>query len=608
MNIRAQWMVASAVGLAVALVASTGCTSASASTDAARHPTRASAGPRPYRLGGDGTTDAIYSYPDAIRHTVWVDIGMDQDGDGVNDRVAADIIRPAEPAAKQLRVPAIIDVSGYYDNQGRGNENQTKKVDAEGKPTLFPLFLDNYFVPRGYAVVLVDLAGTGRSTGCTDFMGPAERASSTRVIDWLNGRAPGYTSPTGGTAELATWSDGVAGMIGKSWDGTTAYEAAVSGVPGLRAVVAESGVTSAYTALKGDTGSDVQLSTTADYTVANRVQNEAARANPHCAALLRSIRDGEPTDGDYTPAWASRNLVTHAGGVTAAMLMTQGQIDSTVTPRNVGAFWSALPGTTPKKLWLSTAGHVDPFDYRRAAWVDTLHRWFDRYLYDIDNHIADQPAVSVERTPDHWTDQTRFPALPAAPTTLYAASGDRLAPQPGTGHPVHLDTTHPLMFRGGPSPADTHLSGTASATVTVTASTSANATIGVTLVDDGPADVRGLPGSTGIVTSTTERDCFGGHTDVDTGCFYRTTPAVQHVDALPIGSGVRDLSHAGSIEHTEVVQAGHTYTLVVPLWTLDRVVAVGHRLALTITSSQPVDIDLTGTSVTVPTAGDQPSR
>src|SRR5438045_1251146 len=75
MNIRTQWM----VGFAVALVASTGCTSASA--DAAGHPTRASAWPRPYRLGGDGTTDAIYSYPGAIRHTVWVDIGMDQDGD-----------------------------------------------------------------------------------------------------------------------------------------------------------------------------------------------------------------------------------------------------------------------------------------------------------------------------------------------------------------------------------------------------------------------------------------------------------------------------------------------------------------------------------------------
>jgi X-Pro dipeptidyl-peptidase len=28
----------------------------------------------------------------------------------------------------------------------------------------------------------------------------------------------------------------------------------------------------------------------------------------------------------------------------------------------------------PRKLWLTNAGYVDPFDYRRAQWVDTLHR------------------------------------------------------------------------------------------------------------------------------------------------------------------------------------------------------------------------------------------
>jgi X-Pro dipeptidyl-peptidase len=525
---------------------------------------------------------------------------MDQDGDGVDDRVAADIIRPTEPAQKHLRIPAIIDVSGYYYNAGRGNENQTKKLDPNGKPTLFPLFLDNYFVPRGYAVILVDLAGTGRSTGCTDFMGPSERASSTRVIDWLNGRVPGYTSPTGSTRQLAAWSNGIAGMIGKSWDGTTAYEAAVSGVNGLRAAVAESGVTSAYTALKGDTGSDVHLPTTADYTVANRVQNDAARTNPHCKSLLQDIRAGEPANGNYTAAWAARNLVTQAGHVTAAMLITQGQIDSDVTPRNAGAFWSALPASTPKKLWLSMAGHVDPFDYRRTAWVDTLHRWFDRYLYDIDNHIADRPAISVERTPDHWADQTRFPALPATPTTLHAASGDTLVPQAEAGHPVQL-ADQPITFRSGTS-AGTHLSGTASATVTVTARTDADATIKAELIDAGPAVVRGQPGDTGIVTSTTQRDCFGGQTTIDTGCFYRTTPVVQHAEALSLGSGVRKLSHADSIEQTNVVQAGHTYALTIPLWTVDRVVPAGHRFELTIQSSEPVQLDLTGTSVTLPTA------
>jgi X-Pro dipeptidyl-peptidase len=587
---------------ALTLVASTGCVS----TPTSHQASPPSAGPRSYQLDGDGTTGAVYSYPQATRETVWVDIGMDQDGDGVNDRVAADIIRPSEPATRHLRIPAIIDASGYYYNQGRGNEHQTKKLDASGKPTLFPLFLDNYFVPRGYAVILVDLAGTGRSTGCADFMGPSERASSTRVIDWLNGHAPGYTSPKGDTRQLGTWSDGIAGMIGKSWDGTTAYEAAVSGVQGLRAAVAESGVTSAYTALQGDTGTDVQLPTTADYLVANRVQNDAARANPHCQSLLKTIRADEPANGNYTRAWAARNLTTEAGRVTAAMLMIQGQIDSTVTPRNVGAFWSALPASTPKKLWLSMAGHVDPFDFRRIAWVDTVHRWFDRYLYGIDNHIADQPAVSVERTPGHWADQTRFPALPATPATLYAASGYKLSPRANTDHTVHLDAAQEASFRSEQAPAENHLSGTASATVTVTALTGADATISVRLEDDGPAVVRGQPGDDGIVTSTTERDCFGGHTKIDTGCFLQTTPTTQHVEASVLGSGVRDLSHTDSIERTDVVRPGQTYTLTVPLWTVDHIVPAGHRFKLIITSSQPVKLHLTGTSVTLPSVGGHP--
>jgi X-Pro dipeptidyl-peptidase len=78
-----------------------------------------------------------------------MDIGLDQDGDGVNDRVAADIIRPSEPATRHLRIPAIIDASGYYYNQGRGNEHQTKKLDASGKPTLFPLFSTTISYPAG---------------------------------------------------------------------------------------------------------------------------------------------------------------------------------------------------------------------------------------------------------------------------------------------------------------------------------------------------------------------------------------------------------------------------------------------------------------------------
>ena len=56
------------------------------------------------------------------------------------------------------------------------------------------------------------------------------------------------------------------------------------------------------------------------------------------------------------------------------------------------------------KLWLLRAGHTDPFESRRAVWVDTLHRWFDHYLYGVNNGIENEPAVTIEDEKDVWKD------------------------------------------------------------------------------------------------------------------------------------------------------------------------------------------------------------
>ena len=42
----------------------------------------------------DGVTQPVFGYADAIRQRVWVDSTFDTDLDGVNDRIAMDIIRP----------------------------------------------------------------------------------------------------------------------------------------------------------------------------------------------------------------------------------------------------------------------------------------------------------------------------------------------------------------------------------------------------------------------------------------------------------------------------------------------------------------------------------
>lgn len=188
----------------------------------------------------------VYSYENAVRESVWVDTGLDGDSDGTADRVAVDIVRPREPAAQGRKVPVVMDASPYYSCCGRGNESQRKTYDAAGNVAQMPLFYDNYFVPRGYAFVGVDLAGTNRSDGCVDVGGRSDIRSAKAVVDWLNGRARAYTTRTGSTTAKASWTNGRTGMIGKSWDGTIANGVAATGVKGLRTIVPIAAISSWY--------------------------------------------------------------------------------------------------------------------------------------------------------------------------------------------------------------------------------------------------------------------------------------------------------------------------------------------------------------------------
>ena len=150
----------------------------------------------------------VYSYTDAVRETVWVDTGLDADGDGRTDRVAADIVRPREPAAQGRKVPVIMDACPYYSCCGRGNEGELKTYDAAGNVVQMPLFYDNYFVPRGYAFVALDLAGTDRSDGCEDVGGRFE-VQSAKAVDRLAQRPrQRLRTRTGGTPGSASWTNG----------------------------------------------------------------------------------------------------------------------------------------------------------------------------------------------------------------------------------------------------------------------------------------------------------------------------------------------------------------------------------------------------------------
>ncbi|MFF4182607.1 Xaa-Pro dipeptidyl-peptidase [Streptomyces sp. NPDC001691] len=574
----------------------------------------------------------VYSYENAIREAVWVDTGLDGDGDGRGDRVAVDIVRPREPAQQGRKVPVIMDASPYYSCCGRGNESQLKTYDANGNVVQMPLFYDNYFVPRGYAFVGVDLAGTNRSDGCVDVGGRSDVLSAKAVVDWLNGRARAYTTRTGSRLATAGWTNGRTGMIGKSWDGTIANGVAATGVEGLRTIVPISAISSWYDYYfaKGAALYDGGPAELAGY-----VDSPDARAR--CAAVQRKLVDGSPRTGDWTGLWADRDYVGRADNVRASVFVVHGMQDLNVRTKNFGQWWDALAANgVERKIWLSQTGHVDPFDYRRAEWVDTLHHWFDHYLLGYDNGIERQPMADIERHPDQWSTDKVWPPSGTAATVVHPVSG----PAPGVGglsltsaptgttasftdNPAldetswaaQVDTSTPdkAGFVTQPLTRDLRVSGSSRVTVTATPTT-ADAHLSAVLVDLGPDTIRNYAAAGEGILTGTDRTCWGASTAGDSSCFLTTSADRTDVGYTVFSRGWADLGHYASLAKGVPLTPGRPYTITLDLAATDHVVPAGHRLALIVAGTDnglivpPVSrptltVDLARTGARVPFVG-----
>ena len=170
-----------------------------------------------------------------------MEIDADSDGDGKKDRVHVDVSRPRETDTDGLKVPVIYEDSPYY---AGGADVANWAVDHEiGAPPATPhprarlhrrqhepeisTRYEATWVPRGFAVVHSESPGTGNSDGCPNSGAPIETLGATAVIDWLNGRAKGYTTRAGTDEVSAYWTTGNVGMMGTSYNGTIPIAAAI---------------------------------------------------------------------------------------------------------------------------------------------------------------------------------------------------------------------------------------------------------------------------------------------------------------------------------------------------------------------------------------------
>jgi X-Pro dipeptidyl-peptidase len=551
-------------------------------------------------------TEPIYSYTDALRERVWIDSGFDSDKDGFTDRIAVDIMRPQETATAGLKVPVIIDASPYYTTLGRGNESERKQdVDGDGLNDKWPLFYDNYFVPRGYAMALLDMVGTGFSSGCPVTGGREDNLSGKVLIDWLNGRATAYDKD--GNIVTADWDNGKAAMIGKSYDGTLANAVAASGVPGLTTIVPISAISSWY----DYTRSNGVVTRGGNYpsSLSNTVTNADRRA--HCQPIrdMLAATDGDE-DGDYDKFWRDRNYVPAASNVRASVFVVHGLNDNNVKPDHFSKLWYKLAANgVPRKIWLTQTGHVDPFDFRRAQWVTTLHRWFDYWLQGIDNGIMSEPMADVERAADVWETYASWPDPAASDAKLWLRAGDLPGAgvfsltQPQLGQTQfflddsaqqeatmvatpEVPTPSRLVFVSPALRKAVRMSGTA-AVVVKAAANQTDTNLGAILVDYGTATrVNHRATGEGITTLTTE-DCWGESSPTDDPCYRQTQKNVAAADSEVVTKGILDAVNRTSISDATPLIAGQAYTFRFTFLPEDYVFEAGHRIGLVLVGSYP---------------------
>jgi X-Pro dipeptidyl-peptidase len=547
----------------------------------------------------DGETQEAFDYKTAIRERVWVDTDFDSDVDGVADKIAVDIIRPA--ATEQgLKAPVIMDDSPYYSTLGRGNESQLKVDDANGLLKQWPLFLDNYFVPRGYAIALVDMTGTNHSTGCPTVQGPTDNNAAAEVIDWFRGRRTAHDA-AGNLVPAPAWFNGKTGMIGKSYDGALAAATAVTGVEGLTTIVGESGPYDYYDYTRSN--GVIQRGNHYVSSLANTVTDPDRRA--YCKPVRDAIDSGDAdATGDFTtPFWSDRNYVDEAPKVKASVFLTHGFGDENVRIDHFSRFWYALQDLgVPRKAWLLQTGHVDPFDNSRAKWVRTVHHWFDYWLQGVSNGIMDEPPVTIETEPGKLTDFGGFPIPGSQPTQLFLKPAGELglapaadeqtttfqdsASQRETAMLAAPETANPnrRVFVTPALKAPLHISGTP--VVQLDASADKTAThLGAILVDYGPAFPRVSRTSDGVQTLTTS-ECWGQASADDNGCYKDVGERIDTTStAWRITKGVLDAGHRTDRTKTTPIVAGQRYPFSFPLLPYDYTVPAGHRLAVVIVGS-----------------------
>ncbi len=323
--------------------------------------------------------------------------------------LAANLYRPVTKAP----VPLLLTVTPYRKDYIGGSANELPA---------------RWFAGRGYATLLVDIAGTGSSDGVRrPEFDAGEADDALAAIEWAT-RQP--------------WCDGSVGMWGHSYAAVSTLRTASRRPAALRAIIALMHGLNPGTDTVHPDGARGDLHALANRGTAMLVgQLLPPLDNDHSPDAQRRWRrrlaETEPVlldfarNGPASPVWLDRAVAGEA--ITVPALCIGGWRD--MFPDALIGAYERLAG--PKKLIVGPWGHVlpqhaavEPIDFLTLA-LD----WWEHWLRGRDSAIVRTPAVTLYQEGDnpHWQ---AFESWPPTGDRLVLSTGEDStlrSPGPGPG-------------------------------------------------------------------------------------------------------------------------------------------------------------------------------
>jgi uncharacterized protein len=460
--------------------------------------------------------------------------------DGV--KLAADVIRPH---AGGLKFPALVTTSVY-------TRQLQRSVIALGQNEAG---ISEFWVPRGYAHVIVDVRGCNDSEGEYDLFGTQEQQDLYDVIEWVAAQP---------------WCDGNVGMSGVSYMGRTQLFAAEQQPPHLKAIFPYDASCDFYrdACFHGGIGTNF----TTHWTSFVMNLNMTSARNPKVDRLKDKLEimysHKYPLDGPFyqeRSAWPRLDKIEIPSYFGCGWYMNELHLKGAFDGYNG-------TGKIPKRMM------VGPRPWPMRPWAGyhyEMLRWYDHWLRGMDTRVMEGPPIQLYiQGEDTWRPENEWPLARTQWREFYLG-GSGVGREGTLSDVTGSERTRRLEFDAGSTEA---WHGEPRLTYRSEPMTQAREVTG-------PLALYLQASSTGTDTdwlvSLADEAPDGKVRELSKGWLRASH---RKLDAARSGPATPYHPHAG----TELLTPGEVYEFAIEIWPTCNVFKPGHRMRLEIANSDSI--------------------